>query len=268
MNNQSGQLVEDPNLERLDDQARAQDTLMAEMGLTASRAGTEVEDDTAPYDLEPEAPRVLSLERLLSLSEVPLPPEISAATGEYCAVVVLHGLTPFHRRGHRPSEIWGMGYESVPVDCDAARTVSYEPGNRVVKAIEVVQTMAVDVALDGSMAAGVPSDAAIPVAAGLAGAASTRLGFALSLQIEWSVVEVQAGPVGHGGVRWNLYRQGSRIDRHHRLIQTMLLPRSTKELNVEVRTWVRRRGLFGVFGTREWQSPVRRFTLAVEDARH
>ena len=178
-------------------------------------------------------------------------------------MVLLHGLTPFNRRGRRPAEIWGMGYTARLLDCDAARTVGYEPGSQAIKAIEVNQTLMLDMALDGSLQVAPPGTDAQPLAAGLSGAASMRQGFALSLRIEWSALEVQAGPIGTGGVRWNLYRQASRIDRHHRLLQTLLIPRETKTLTIEVDTWVRRRGgFFGLFGTREWSSPTIALCLA------
>jgi hypothetical protein len=267
MNEENGTQVEDPILERLDAQVRAGEELAEQMGLKSSRHALPEHEAPPPYDLEPEAPRALSLAKLLKLSNTPIPPDIAAATGNYEPVVLLHGLTPFHPRGRRPTEIWGMGYEAQPLNCDEARTVAFEPRDRVIKTIEVQQSLAVDVALDGRMTVGTPRDTALPLAAGLSGTASTRQGFAVSLQIEWSAVEVQAGPVGNGGVRWNLYRQASRIDRHHRLLQTILIPRGTKELTIEVKTWVRRRGgFFGVFGTHEWRSSPRHFSLTVESA--
>ncbi|MDH0865769.1 hypothetical protein [Mitsuaria sp. GD03876] len=271
MTDPQGVPVDDPAMTRWNDALRARDRLHEAMGLQGDRHGAvKPASDTpaAPYDLEPEAPRALSLAKLLQLSGAPMPPEIQATVGEHEALIVLHGLTPFHAEGARPQEIWGMGYSAVPKDCDAARTVSFEPSDRVIKAIEVNQTLAIDLDVHGRMVAGVPeagAGPALPLAAGLAGGASTRQGFALSLQLEWSAVEVQAGPVGSGGVRWNLYRQGRRIDRYHRLMHTLLVPRGTRTLTFEVDTWVRRQGLFGgLLGTRHWQSPRREFTLNVE----
>jgi hypothetical protein len=271
MTDSQGVLVDDPAMARWDAQIRAQELLEREMGLQVRRDGVDRAPERAPdapYDLEPEAPRALSLAKLLQLGQAPMPPEIEASVGDYEALVVLHGLTPFHPEGTRVREIWGMGYSAVPKGCDAARTVSFEPTDRVIKAIEVNQTLAIDLDVHGRMVAGVPQAAtspALPLAAGLSGGASTRQGFALSLQLEWSAVEVQAGPVGSGGVRWNLYRQGQRIDRYHRLMHTLLVPRGTRTLTFEVDTWVRRHGLLGgLFGTRHWQSPRREFTLNVE----
>jgi hypothetical protein len=259
-------MVSDPILERLDEQARAEDSLLQEMGIVTDRAGTAEDENPAPYDLEPEAPRALSIERLLELNKTPLPAGVKAALGNHRVVVLLHGITPFHRQGQRPAEIWGMGYSAALRDCEAARTVSYEPGTQAIKAIEVNQTLAVDLSLDGRMQIGTPAENAQELSVGLATSASTRQGFALGLQIEWSALEVQAGPVGAGGVRWNLYRQGSRIDRHHRLLQTLLIPRKTKKLTIDIDTWVRRRGgFFGLFGTHEWRSPTRTFVVDVEE---
>jgi hypothetical protein len=260
-------IVEDPILERLDEQARAEDRLYQEMGIESDRAGTAEDDSPVPYDLEPEAPRALSIERLLELNNTQPPPSLKAALGDQRAVLLLHGLTPFHRQGQRPAEIWGLGYAAKLLGCDAARTVSYEPGNHAIKAIEVNQALTVDIALDGRMQIGTPATDAQPLAAGLSGGASMRQGFALALQIEWSALEVQAGPTGAGGVRWNLYRQARRIDRHHRLLQTLLIPRDTKTLTIEIDTWVRRRGgFFGLFATREWRSPTRTYVVNVDDA--
>lgn len=260
-------IVEDSILERLDEQARAEDDLFQEMGIGSDRAGVAEDEIPVPYDLEPEAPRALSIERLLELNNTALPPSLKAALGNQRAVILLHGLTPFHRQGQRPAEIWGLGYAAKLLDCEAARTVSYEPGNHTIKAIEVNQTVTVDLALDGRMQVGIPGTDTQPLAAGVEGGASVRQGFALALQIEWSALAVQAGPVGTGGVRWNLYRQASRLDRHHRLLQTLLIPRDTKTLTIEIDTWVRRRGgFFGLFATREWRSPTRTYVVNVEDA--
>src|SRR5688500_8328589 len=105
-------LVDDPILERLDEQVRAQEQLEATMGLTGSRGGpSDEEKEPPPYDLAPEAPRALSLPKLLSLAGQQVPAEVAATIGDYRAIVLLHGLTPFHTKGARPSEIWGLGYE-------------------------------------------------------------------------------------------------------------------------------------------------------------
>jgi hypothetical protein len=258
-------LVEDPILERLDNQVRAEETLLASMGVGEMRGVQSNEESPAPYDLEPEAPRALSLPKLLELAGQPMPAELPATLGDYRAIVLLHGLTPFHRKGHRPSEIWGMGYEAAIVDGGNARTIAYEPGNRIIKVAQVNQSVAIDLAANGQLAAGLSSETAVPLAAGLSATASTKQGFVVSLQLEWAAVEIQAGPVGAGGVRWNIYRQASRLDRHHRLIQTALIDPSLKKLTVRVRTWVRRRGgFFGIFGTREWCPPPRVFEVPIE----
>ena len=161
-----------------------------------------------------------------------------------------------------------MGYEAELLDCEGARTVAYEPGNQVIKVAEVNQRIALDLSADGRLAAGVPgvaSDAGLPLAAGVSTAASTQQGFLLSLRVDWSAVEIQAGPIGAGGARWNIYRQTSRLDRHHRLVQTLLVPSAVTTVTIEVKTWVRRRGwFFGLFGTREWSPPPRRFPINIE----
>jgi hypothetical protein len=267
MDGDQGTVVDDPILERLDAQVRAEEELQAAMGVGAKRSarGQEEHEEPAPYDLEPEAPRALSFPKLMELAGQPLPPEVSATLGDYRAIVLLHGLTPFHRKGQRPSEIWGMGYEAALVDAKTARTVAYEPGNQVIKVAQADQSVTLDLAANGQLSAGTPGGLPLPLAAGLAASASTKQGFLLSLHVEWSAVEIQAGPVGAGGIRWNLYRQTSRIDRHHRLIQTALIDASTKTLKVNVRTWIRRRGgFFGLFGTREWSAPTRSFEIPIE----
>ncbi|WP_313920707.1 hypothetical protein [Tahibacter sp.] len=263
-------IVDDPILERLDEQVRAEEALIAAAGLETNRSGATaaLDHDPAPYDLAAEAPRALSLPKLLELTGAKMPDGVAATIGNYRPIVLLHGLTPFHRQGARPREIWGMGYQATLLKCDDARTVAYEPGNNTIKVADVNQSLAFDVAIDGRIEAADQGAAGMPLLPGLTVSASTRQGFALSLHIEWAAVEVQAGPIGAGGVRWNLYRQQQRLDRHCRFIQTALVPTAAKSLTIELRTWVRRRGgFFGVFGTREWSPPPQTFKLAIETTR-
>jgi hypothetical protein len=276
-----GVVVEDPILERLDEQVRAQEALELAAGIGVTRVmrgaapalpGGPIADvvrshgeDPAPYDLEPEAPRALSLERLSALVGRTIPPEITATLGDYRAIVILHGLTPFHPRGQRPHEIWGMGYESKVMGSDEVRTVAYEPGHHAVKFAEARQELALDLSASGELSTGELAVPGMPVTAGVHASASTRQGYVLSLHLEFSALETMAGPVGAGGVRWDLYRQSSRPARHHRLVQTALVPSSLTKLTLTLTTWVRRRGrFFDLFGTRQWSPAPRSYTISIE----
>jgi hypothetical protein len=265
-----GVVVEDPVLDRL--AALEAESMTLEVSQRGPKppkappvAGGPAPPPPAPYDLEPEAPRALSLERLTALVGGTIPPEITASLGNYRAIVLLHGLTPFHPRGERPHEIWGMGYESTVVGSDDVRTVAYEPGSQALKLADVHQQLSLDLSAGGQLATGELTVPGMPVTAGVHAAASTRQGFVLSLHLELSALEILAGPVGAGGVRWDLYRQASRLDRHHRLVQTALVPTSLTRLTLTLTTWVRRRGwFFGLFGTRQWSPPPRTYTIAIE----
>jgi hypothetical protein len=79
--------------------------------------------------------------------------------------------------------------------------------------------------------------------------------FGLSVRYVYSLLRVQAAPVGAGGARWDLYRRGDQVYRFQPLVQTLLVPPGIEQLKLELTTWVCRRGiLFGTLGVRKWQS--------------
>ena len=93
--------------------------------------------------------------------------------------------------------------------------------------------------------------------------ATTDQTFGLALECSFSLLEVQAGPVGAGGVRWNLYRGRERIDTYHPLFHTLRIPEGTRSLRLVVEAWVRRSGrFFGLGRARHWHYPAQEFEVS------
>jgi len=93
--------------------------------------------------------------------------------------------------------------------------------------------------------------------------ADAKFAFILSLKFDLSLLEVQSGPVGAGGARWNLYRRGKRIDVMQSLAHTVVVPRSTASLKLVVATWIRESGFLGGAAT-QWTFAPRRFTVGLK----
>jgi hypothetical protein len=92
--------------------------------------------------------------------------------------------------------------------------------------------------------------------------ADARFAFLLGLDLDLSLLEVQAGPVGAGGARWNLYRRGRRIDVTQSLVHTLTIPSGATQLRLRVTTWISESGLFGGPATR-WTF-TKRFTVSLQ----
>jgi hypothetical protein len=87
----------------------------------------------------------------------------------------------------------------------------------------------------------------------------------VALQVTFSILEVQAGPVNAGGARWNIYRGRDSIDTFQPLFQTMLVPAGTAKLRFEIRTWIRgSRRFFGLVNGREWTYDPKTFDVSLE----
>ena len=90
--------------------------------------------------------------------------------------------------------------------------------------------------------------------------AHTRLALAPPRSLTLRTVE--AGPVGAGGVRWNIYRMKDRLD----CFPTLLVRPKGTDLKLRIRTWVRTRGFFGL-GATQWISDWQRLTVPLEAAK-
>ena len=75
--------------------------------------------------------------------------------------------------------------------------------------------------------------------------------------------KVISGPGdGFGGAEWSLYAQDQQIAGYQALLQTLLVPKATKQLRVGITCWVREAGLFG--RPKEWLFDTASFTIDVE----
>ncbi len=260
--------VEDVDLDELDDLARQEAALLAPMG--ASHDDADDEDPEAPYDLELVKPRAVDLLKLCAVSGTAVPPTIAAALGPNVPILLHHGLTPFAPAGTRPVGVWGMGYE-VTLDGVDARTVSVLPATTIEEVGSVDSK--VDFGLDvGGGISLLPAPLALAVATLVPGlslpsvemhaVAHQRFSFALRMSL--SFLRVQAGPVGAGGARWNVYRGAESIDSFLPLVQTILVPSGLDRLEMTVGTWVRRRGRWGgLRRARAWKAPPQAFEVSL-----
>ncbi|MBN1608252.1 MAG: hypothetical protein JW940_16590 [Polyangiaceae bacterium] len=250
--------VEDPLLTELNDEALSTGAAPPE----ASR-GTRPLDDLRgpardpPFDVEVVRPRAIDLRRLYALAGKSVPDDLRASLGPKRPLLVCHGLTPFHRPGARVSSIWGLGYEAQLCSPDGA-TVALFPESQTVRVGSLEQCVQVGIGAGGAL--DVPKDAlelakAVPgikiTGAELSATTSSHLGLALSLTLTLRAVE--AGPVGAGGVRWNIYHHKERLDCYQALFQTLLVRDSEQQLGFRIRTWIRSHGLFGL-GAKQWIS--------------
>ena len=223
-----------------------------------------------PFDLEVAKPRAISVERLYQLLNKPVPADVQAALGATVPILLAHGMTPFYKAGHRPSGVWGQGYQCT-IDSERCDTVSLIPESRKYDVIHARQTLTFGLTAGGQLAT--PPVPTLPLGGSgltidLAGATlsgTTDQQFAVALNCTFSVLEVQAGPIGAGGARWNLYRGRESIDTFQPLFQTLLVPRGTATLRFTIDTWVRGSGrFFGLVGAREWVYPPVTFDVSLE----
>jgi len=259
--------VEDPVLARLDRAARAKEAMLRPMGAAAKELAPS--EEKGDYDVEIVRPRAVDVRKLARLAGAAVPADIDATLGGKVPVLLHHGMTPFHRAGRSPQEVWGMGYR-VAILGDVADTHSFAPQSRVLKVGEWKQTFEIGLDVGGKLGVPTPATNALSLVPGvqLEGAsvrAATDQSFILSLGIELNFLEIQAAPIDAGGARWNLYRQHERLDRFQPLLQTVLVKKGVTSIEVEISTWVRRAGLFGsTLGTREWVQAPRRHVVSLE----
>jgi hypothetical protein len=183
-----------------------------------------------------------------------VPAEVEARRGDHFLIV--HGMTAFHRPARSPSAIWGMGYEVALGDGDVD-TLAVEPGTRFVDVGKVKQAVTVGLSLGGVLgipnvgATGTPLDDSLPNARIFG---STDQSFSLAIELELKLLAAQAGAVGAGGARWNIYRQDKPLDDQQTLLQTISVPRDgRRRLTAKISTWVRSAGFLGI-GAKTWIS--------------
>jgi hypothetical protein len=237
--------------------------------LTEPQRGTDEPDDRPPFDLEVVKPRAVDIRKLWALTGQDVPAEIQSAVGARVPILLHQGLTPFHPAGAPKRRVWGLGYEIRVNDLDAA-TVSLAPPSRSYEIGRLEQKTQLGLGIGGALA--VP-EAALKAVAEIPGVTleGARLQitndsqFRIGIELSLSVLEVQAGPVGAGGARWNFYAGRERLDTFHPLLHTLLVPAGTQELSVSVKTWVRRRARWlGLVSARQWTSPDVPFHVSLE----
>jgi|SRR6267378_480127 len=223
-----------------------------------------------PFDLAVAKPRAVSIERLYGLLGRKIPEHIQASLGANVPVLLFHNLTPFYKPGRRPTGIWGMGYQ-CKVNDQRCATVALFPVSRKYDVIHVSEQVSLGIAAGGEIGIREPEvfqALADPIEVKLMNTrlrATTDNEFAVAAECTFSVLEVQAGPLGAGGARWNLYRGRDSVETQQALFHSMLVPRGTGRLTFTIETWIRRSGrFFGLIGTRHWTYPAQTFQVSLE----
>jgi hypothetical protein len=229
-----------------------------------------IADDSCPFDLEVAAPRAVDVAKLYKLWHLNIPPTIAAALGPHFAVLLCHSVTPFYRRGQRPVGVAGLGYTAT-LEQSGCVTASLFPESKLVNYGKIEAELQLGLDCGGALA--VPketltlADAAVP-GLHIAGAsinATTNAQFGIAIQCSFSFIQAQAGPVGAGGARWNIYKKGQRIDLNHTLLHTLLAPDHTKQLHVCIDSWVRQpRRVLGLLKGIEWTFPRVEYDVSLE----
>jgi len=259
----SSRVVEDDVLDRLDAASDAEDSLFDTMGGTTEPAPA----DDQPIDLELRKPMAVDLEELCKLAQKPIPPVVAAALGPNRGLLLCHAMTAFAPPGERPSSIWGMGYEvSLPGVADAS-TISLAPDSEFESVAQGSAQINLGLSAGGKIGIPIGAITGLPIPLTIPGVsveASTDNSFSVVLKCDMRFVTVQAGPVGAGGARWNLYRHGQDLRSAQLLFQTVLVPKKVDELVVTLETWVRKRGFFGGrWGAQEYRYPSETYTLSL-----
>ena len=214
---------------------------------------------TCPFDLEVQSPFAVDLIRLCKKTGDNVPPEIQAWLGPKTAVLIYHHMTPFATPpGDRPHRVWAMGYTARLVGQPSATTIGLVPDSKLDRVIGVVAE--VNIGAGAGVKLGLPEGGVRGVKLSLS--ADAKLTCILSLDLDVSLLEIQAGPVGAGGARWDLYRRGKRIDVTQSLAHTVVVPKGTASLKLAVETWIRESGWLGSPAT-QWTFAKKRFTVAL-----
>jgi hypothetical protein len=221
----------------------------------------------APFSLAIPAPRAIDLRRLWKLAKKEPDPMIVAGLGKKIPVLLSHGVTAQPTPGRKPAKVWGMGYKVELFDVQAD-TVDLQPSTELLDIATVGGEASVDLALDGSLQVPTDLQAVISTIPGVSltaakVGASVNENAKLSISFTISVPKVISGPGdGYGGAEWNLYAQDKQIAGYQALLQTLLVPKATKRLQIGITGWVREAGLFG--RPKEWLFDTASFTIDVE----
>ncbi len=229
--------------------------------------------ESCPFDLEVPPPYAVDLRRLCDLTRTKVPPEVEAKLGPNTPVLLYHRMTPFARPGEKAPRVWGMGYTVRLKGLPAAATIDLVPNNRLATLAAASTELSVGLGAGGDI--GLPAIAGQAIGAAVPGwsvkeaklsvSADARSAFVLSLDFDVSLLEVQAGPVGAGGARWNLYRHGQRLDVTQSLAHTVAVPKGTPSLKLAVTVWVRESGFLGG-PARQWSFAPQRFEVPLSAA--
>lgn len=255
--------VDDPILDQWDD---------SEPGNDAGYRSVPQRDPQDPFEVEVAKPRLIGIEKLYALGDRKVPAHLQASLGGGTPVLVCHGMTPFYRPGQRPTGVWGMGYRSQ-VDELRCSPVGVFPDTRKYDVISTSQQLSFGIKLGGEI--GLPEAGGYELLSEVSGItltgasvrATTDQQFAIAVQCRFSVLEVQAGPVGAGGARWNFYRSRESVEGYQPLFQTMIVPKGIGALRFTIETWIRRSGrFFGLLKSRHWTYEPQTFDVALEAA--
>ena len=231
-----------------------------------------IPDEKCPFDLEVAAPRAVDVAKLYKLWHQRIPATIEAALGPRFAVMLCHSITPFYCSGRRPIGVASLGYTiTFKPENSGFRTASLFPESKLVNYGKIDTEIQLGLDAGGELA--VPKETlalantAVP-GLNIAGAkinATTDVQLGIAIQCVFSFVQAQAGPVGEGGARWNIYKVGQRIDVNHTLLHTLLVPSTTMALHCKIASWVREpRRFFKWLKAREWKFPTVEYDISLD----
>lgn len=223
-------------------------------------------DDAPPIQLRLAKPRAISLRRYLEQAGVALGPDVVAAARASVPLLLVHHVTAFAPDGQAPPRIFGVGYECVPQDTDAD-TVSLAPASQHEEVARAGGSLLLRAGGRGTLdleQAGVPrqvlerfGDVSIEAAADATLHVALRCG--------WTRMTVQAGPVGAGGAKWNLYGHRADLRASQALVHTLLVPEGQRSLRVGIKAWARQQAAWlGLRAARSWVTAEQTWDLALD----
>jgi hypothetical protein len=227
------------------------------------RGGAESRD--APFDLSIPEPRAMDLRELWKLARKKPDPQILAALGPNVPILFSHSVTAFPVGAGRPPRVWGIRYGSSLFGVDA-RTVSLQPTTELLDVLDVGAEAELELGLDGELAVPRPVSAIVSEVPGVTlndarAGATADASAKLRIRFTLSVPKVIAGADARGGARWQLYSQDRRLDGHQALLQTLLVPKGTRRVRVDIISSV---AAAGWFGPRQWRFETESFDVDLD----
>ena len=195
--------------------------------------------------------------------------ELTSVGAGRVALVITHGLTPFGVDGRKPSGVWGIGYSAAFPDQPDIQTKEWLPVSKEHEIGSASTLARVSMRLAANLGFDAPllqDDSTTVLDGRIMADADWKNGVALNAQLRMKLLEVIAGG-DNNGVAWQMYRKGSsELPRSNfTFLQLITAPQSqVNSIRVEVRTWARARGWFGVGRTTQWNTPDSSFLLAIE----